>query len=406
MTKRDKRLESIQRKVLFQVPLFVPGLARLPVVWDESVPTACTDGKRIRFNPQFFDQQEDQGLVTVLCEEVGHNLLGHLWRKPENGDHRKWNAACDHAVRWMMKDWSEIVMNKRLADPFPMPQPKELFEPSPEFRGLAEEIIYNRLPEAPPQRSGGRGKKGGGQGQGQPQDEQDDQRSEKDGAIGEFETPASSDAIEQKKLRSEWQQTLIQSVSMIKDRGNMPGSLLRLVDAIVDPKVPWTELLRSRLREQVADDYNWMKPDQYLIETGFMLPDLESERMGPVVFATDTSGSINQELLGSFQVEKQECLDTLKPRLLVDYCCDSRIHSRLEYRLGDRISQEAPGGGGTDFRPVFDDVARLCEQPKCLVYLTDLAGNFPSLAPDYPVLWVTWTKDKQAPFGETIYTGE
>jgi len=70
--------------------------------------------------------------------------------------------------------------------------------------------------------------------------------------------------------------------------------------------------------------------------------------------------------------------------------------------VGEQIGLTAPGGGGTDFRPVFEHTAKLDPPPKCLVYLTDLDGHFPAEAPDYPVVWVTWDQDAKAPFGETI----
>jgi len=69
---------------------------------------------------------------------------------------------------------------------------------------------------------------------------------------------------------------------------------------------------------------------------------------------------------------------------------------------GDTISLDAPGGGGTDFRPVFDHCAELFQQPRCLVYLTDLEGRFPDEAPAYPVLWVVYGGQTEAPFGEVV----
>ena len=65
------------------------------------------------------------------------------------------------------------------------------------------------------------------------------------------------------------------------------------------------------------------------------------------------------------------------------------------------------GGGGTDFRPVFEWVERQGVAPCCLVYLTDLLCNrFPDQTPDYPVLWVqTADYNVTAPFGEIVKMG-
>lgn len=40
-------------------------------------------------------------------------------------------------------------------------------------------------------------------------------------------------------------------------------------------------------------------------------------------------------------------------------------------------------------------------RPQSLVFLTDLYGSFPPVAPAYPVLWAS-TGSKKAPFGEVI----
>jgi len=63
-----------------------------------------------------------------------------------------------------------------------------------------------------------------------------------------------------------------------------------------------------------------------------------------------------------------------------------------EFEGRDSVTLNPPQGGGTDFRPVFDWVAREGETPDGLIYLTDMYGCFPS-APGYPVLWASCTKD-------------
>jgi predicted metal-dependent peptidase len=100
-------------RVLSQVPFFAPGVARLPVVWDESIDTACTAGDNIRFNPGFFDKLKEQEVVTVLCHEVAHCLLGHIWRAPVGCEWEIWNQATDHAVNNMLKEFAEQVTAKR-----------------------------------------------------------------------------------------------------------------------------------------------------------------------------------------------------------------------------------------------------------------------------------------------------
>lgn len=384
---REKRLEKAQMRVLFQVPFFAPAVARLGVTWDETcvvngLPTAATDGKQIRFHPDFFDALEDQKVCTVLCHEAAHCLLGHNWRAPGGVDWDVWNQACDHAVNLMLREFAEQVTAKRMADPFPMPDGVCC---DPVYKGMAEERVYALLSQAKPPGDSGGTNQGQGQGQRVP--------------FGEMDKPAGG---LDKKVKSDWENTLQQCVFGVKGRGTVPAGLARFVGELLNPTIPWWEMVRQWLREKVEDDWNWMRPNRYFDDSDFILPSLDSERVGPIVFATDSSGSIDTRVFDQTHAEKQACLDDLKPSKLVDIICDAKIQTVVEYRPGDSIVKQAPGGGGTDFRPVFEYCDQLEVKPKCLVYLTDLDGTFPELEPDYPVLWIAYGGGHKAPFGEVV----
>jgi len=76
----------------------------------------------------------------------------------------------------------------------------------------------------------------------------------------------------------------------------------------------------------------------------------------------------------------------------------------LEQTLPLPLQIEPKGGGGTDFRPVFEWVENQGVNPCCLIYLTDLECNrFPAHAPAYSVLWIqTGNSGYRVPFGEIV----
>lgn len=420
MTSRDKRVEKAQTRVIFTVPFFAPGVAKLPVTFDPSVQTACTDGKGILWNPDWFDTLTDPQLVTVLVHETAHCLLGHIWRAPDGADWDTWNQATDHAVNLMLKEFGELVTGKGLANPFPFPDPQDAYCANPAFKGLAEEVIYSRLYSSKPPGGGGNKPGSGSGGSGGMQIAPGQSKSP--GGAGKWQSkpsPGSMPSFGQmakpspgqiqssgKKFQNDWGNTLLQSAKLAQGQGTLPGSMARLVGELVNPRVNWWDLLRSWLREQVSEDWNWLEPAMEYEGSGFILPSLKSEKCGPIVFATDTSGSIDETMLARFQAEKQNCLDELRPKTLLDIYCDASIQRVLEYAPGDAIVRQCPGGGGTDFRPVFDHVRNLPETVKAVVYLTDLYGSFPQADPGVPVIWITWSKDKKAPFGVTVYAGD
>lgn len=405
---RQKRLEKAQLRVLFQVPFFAPGVARLPVTFvdDPQVPTACTDGESIKWNGKWFDSLPDQVLVTVLCHEVAHCLLGHIWRlPPAGGDHKIANIACDHAVNLMLREFSDMVTAKRLADPFPFPTDKPPVM-DPKYKGRSEESIYAELMSAAqgkqPQ-SGGKGQKPGGSGQGKPNQSGSNGQPDPN-SFGEFK-PKPQNAAQKAKAKTDWEGTLIQSAAAMKSRGEVPACVDRLVDGIVKPSICWYDLLRSFIREQCSDDWDFLKPAMEYSGAEFILPSLHSEKMGEVVFATDTSGSIDLKVLAQFQTEKQSCLDDMRPRALLDIYCDAKVHKVVEYSPGDTITRDAPGGGGTSFIPVWKEIERRNIKPKCVVFLTDLDGAFGE-DPGYPVLWCAYGTKQVAPFGETVHVDQ
>jgi predicted metal-dependent peptidase len=69
--------------------------------------------------------------------------------------------------------------------------------------------------------------------------------------------------------------------------------------------------------------------------------------------------------------------------------CDAQVHEVVKIRKFQDFTKklQMKGGGGTDFRPVFNKVKELKMQPELLIYLTDTYGSFPEKAPNYPVLW-------------------
>ena len=70
------------------------------------------------------------------------------------------------------------------------------------------------------------------------------------------------------------------------------------------------------------------------------------------------------------------------------------------------VKLDPKGGGGTDFRPVFNEVEDRGIDPACVVYLTDGWGVYPEEEPPYPVLWVLTQEPSNPnyhpPFGEVV----
>ena len=177
----------------------------------------------------------------------------------------------------------------------------------------------------------------------------------------------------------------------------------RIVGAATKSELPWEDMLRSFMADFCNPDYNWMKPDRRFLDAGIYLPDLGDESVGELVFAVDTSGSVNTELLTRFVSEAQSAMETVRPKKMHLVYFDHQVNLHEEYEAGDSIVPKPVGGGGTDFAPIFRHIEQQDITPLCVVVLTDLMGSFPAEHPTYPVIWCAYGGfDLKAPFGDTI----
>lgn len=203
-------------------------------------------------------------------------------------------------------------------------------------------------------------------------------------------------------MAQEWKEIVIEAAHVAKQKGQLPAGIERLVDDLTTPKVPWYVLLEQYVNEVVRDDYNELIHDRRYVQYGIYLPDMYSEGC-TVAVAIDTSGSIGPEEIQAFVTETVAILRSKAVRSIRLFACDAAITLDTTLNPWDQIPEDFPGGGGTDFRPIFDALEESGDRPACLVYLTDLFGSFPDTPPSYPVLWVSPTEDYDIPFGTHVH---
>jgi predicted metal-dependent peptidase len=128
---------------------------------------------------------------------------------------------------------------------------------------------------------------------------------------------------------------------------------------------------------------------------------------GHLVFAIDTSGSMQVEALAQITGELRAFRETFPSRLTVIQA-DARVQSvrTFEAMDGEEIPQRLPmsGGGGTDFRPVFDWVSTHADGA-IVLYATDGFGTYPETAPLCPVIWLLappHVQPSRVPFGAVV----
>lgn len=324
---------------------------------DWSLDTMATDGKRLIYNPEFTDSLSQQEVLAVVVHEALHVANKHHarlgWREP-----RRANVAMDLAI-------NPIVKEAKFALPacaiFPNKAPFKL--PS----GLSFEGYYPLLPDD-------HGSGGNGSG--------DDP-----GGCGGVVQPGDGSEAACREAEAAANVLVAQAASAAKQRGQLPASIARLVDEALTPKLDVAEVLRHFVTSRARNDYRWSTPNRRHVWQGLYLPGLESQELGDVVAAFDTSGSIMHEQMVRMGERLQGILECYSCRLTIIFHDADVVHVQTWEPSDGPLRLEPKGGGGTSHVPVFEWIAEQGIDPACLVCLTDLYTAFPPAPPHYPVLW-------------------
>jgi len=188
-----------------------------------------------------------------------------------------------------------------------------------------------------------------------------------------------------------------------KTQGYMPTGLARAIQGLTKSKIPWQKVFHRFVGNALAkDDYSYARPNRRYLSQELYLPDLRNHIVGNVIIGVDTSGSIGNSELVQFCAELKKISYSVEETTVIT--CDAAVHEVVKINKMEEFLTKVKfkGGGGTDFRPVFNYVQKHRMQPEILIYLTDSYGTFPERPPKFPVIWILTDKNGEGniPWGE------
>ena len=347
---------------------------------DDNIPTACTNGKDVKFGRGFVASLNDPQLRGLILHEAKHKMYRHLltWKHLHKQDPQRANMACDYVINLEIKDESERSQKFVV-----LPDGALIDE---KYRGLNSAEVFALLP----QQEGG---KGGGSGDGEGFDEHDWEGA--DGLNDEEKTA----------LAKEIDQAIRQGAILA---GKVGGNIDRSFTDLMSAKVDWKEALREFVSSvsQGKDDSTWRKPNRRWLQHDIYMPSTISESMGRVIVAIDTSGSIYGEVLNRFISEVASVMQNMNPEQVDLLYWDSQVAGHEVYGLNDAdrmtSSTKPKGGGGTSPSCITAYMRKHKIDPVCAIILTDgYVGNDWGGTWNCPTLWVI-TSDVKSPIGQTI----
>ncbi len=346
----------------------------------DDIPTACTNGRDVKYGRKFVDKLTEQELRGLILHENKHKAFRHLeiWKPLWDENPRLANIACDHVINIQIHDedpqGTYVALPKGGCLDF-------------RFRGMDANTVYKMLKDE--QGKGG----GGGEGSGEGFDQHD------------WESGEQMTREEKETLARDIDQALRQGAILA---GKLGGNVPRDVTDALTPKVNWREVLREFIKSTCSDrdESTWRRPARRWIGQDVYMPSSISTAVGKIVVAIDTSGSIDGVMIGQFLGEMKSICDTVKPETLELMYWDTTVcrHETYDRNSFDNIlrSTKPAGGGGTDPRCVSEYVRTKNIKPECIVMLTD--GCVYSWGDTWPcpVLWAITSKGITAPVGKSV----
>ena len=361
----------------------------------DGFPTAATNGRDEIYGTEFVDGLSDKELMFVVLHENLHKAFRHLiiWKRLHDENARLANMACDYVINLILHNTDPqeqtIAMPRKDGEIYGLLDHK--------YKGLNTKQVYDLLKQEQEE------------GKGRPENfSQHSEKGDLDG-FDEHDWDGAQELTQEevKELEREVDQALRQGqFNAQKIAGKGTGGMPRELGDLLEPQVDWREVLREFVNStcNAKDASSWRRLNRRYLSMDMYMPSLIGERVGHVVFAGDTSASIQEELR-IFISEMQSILDTVNPEKVDVFYWDCEIASHETYDAAtlSTLSQvtQPKGGGGTDPTCVMRHLNENNIKPDCIIMFTD--GYIYDWGNEWnvPILWVV-VGDATAPVGKTL----
>lgn len=379
---------------------------------DETTPTAKTNGRDEVYGRGFVAKLRDTELGFLIAHEGFHKMYRHLttWTKLYAEDPKLANQACDYVINLKLKDLdpSGLVIampvfreGKNIGKPIGLVDER--------FRNMNAKQVFDILKQekedkgddegSEPGEGGEEGSEGGGGDEGAGLDEHD-----WDGAREMTEAEA-------KDLERDIDQAIRQGLMAEKRTGNGTSSTDRELQALMEPKINWREVLREFVKAtcRSKDASSWRRPNRRHLSAGIYMPSLIGEKVGHLVIAVDTSGSVGGKELAEFLSEVKGVAEEVNPDVVDLIYWDGEVAGHETYTDNDVAnileSTKPKGGGGTRPSCISKYLRKNAIEPECIIVLTDgYVGNDWGSDWTAPIMWaITGGGDMVAEHGKTIH---
>lgn len=337
---------------------FITVLFSLKHIWDERIPTACTNGLEIRTNPTFFMSLHPEERLFLMLHETLHVAYLHMARLSGRNP-QKWNIAADHVINLQLIARGFRMPKGGLADR--------------QYIDMFTEQVYDLIP--------------------------DDQckNFDMDLVEGDGDTEALEEAVKEILVRA-----AVQSKINDDKEGTIPGEIEIFLKKLLSPKLPWQRILQKYINSFAKEDYSFRRPNRRFFPE-HILPGLKSEKLMDLALAVDVSGSVTDNQFNQFISDTHSLLKMMKPEKITIVQFDTQVKSiEIVKDLKDLSAMKFTGRGGTAIEPVLHWAE--ATKPKLLLVFTDGGFRFYQNKYKGELVWLIHNnKTFSPPFGKVIH---
>ncbi len=364
----EKKLEIAKSKLMIEHPYFGTLASALKFEKNDNIEAFMCEGDKYQYNDEYLETLTPDELSFTLANAAMHQALYHDKRQSRRMGWM-WYLATDYAINAILVENGLVMPDKINYDN--------------RFEGQYAEEIYETLRQ---------------------EIMDDEQRDNDEGE--EDESPDNEEQQQSEKVTSDenregeeaYERFLEQVNQKLEKQGELPKGLERLLEIKGEATISWRDALYRYVNTHAKSDYRFFPPNMKYLYLGFALPAIHGEHLH-IAVAIDTSASVDKELLEQFLAELSEIMQ-LFPNYEIELIeCDAKIQHISTLYPTEPLRAILKGGGGTDFRPVFEHLEH--HDIKFLIYFTDGMGTFPSYLPRIETLWVM-PEVVEVPFGEVI----
>lgn len=371
----------------------------------DKIPTVAINAEGIvYYNKKFIDSVSDNDLLFIFYHEILHLVFQHFWRIQGRNPY-VWNLAADLKINYCLSYVPDLRVPESAVTVFNFENKID------DVESKTTEQIYDELIKTFPMIQNIEVSIGA-DGTIKIKGLQEKQASKLTNQIKEILERSIYDIVEGIK---EMKEGKVDSNKCLKDwigrveaaksikKGNFSTGMEREFKALDYPEIPWSRVLRQRfLKTQLTR--NWKRISKRYLPDYF--PGLVKRKNLKAICAIDTSGSMTDEDLTKAISEIYSLAGSFKTFNFGIVFNDLKVWDYVEVtdKNKSRIRNLKPkGGGGTDFRPVFELIKeKFKDKIDSLIFFTDGYGDFPKTKPSYSTYWVTRSSDVEWPFGTVL----